>query len=340
MASTHTYPNQPPHRYGVNQVAPQQPSVPYVILQAAPIPRKKVEYSKENVDSVKGLTITQLVVTVTMFVFHCITTPISSTFSSKVFQLRKELGDEYFVNISSYADHAGTGLWVGPIVAITAIVGIQAYRKQKKGLIVAQLVLNILSLFLWMPLLITVSINLAKLRSCSTDGEGYDRGLYYFDYYWNENASTTVNRSTTTIPALTFYGETLEGASGNFYCNKAIFKAWLAMDAIVLLCSVIGFFMTFTLLIYSSIAACAPCCCPNSAGRDNNHPMGYYAHPTGSIMPSVPLNQMPVGAPLYPVPAHLPGQPGPSVEQRVETDEKWEGLPPEYTPVYQQQEER
>ncbi|KAF6016688.1 hypothetical protein EB796_025009 [Bugula neritina] len=94
-----------------------------------PIP--KVKYSAKSLPIVKWLTITQLVLACVIFVLHAATTAMNNHFNAVFASIKDQLD---YINVLSFSDDAATGIWVGIVMIVAAIIGIQAYKTQRKGL--------------------------------------------------------------------------------------------------------------------------------------------------------------------------------------------------------------
>ncbi|KAF6016671.1 hypothetical protein EB796_025015 [Bugula neritina] len=185
----------------------------HVVSMNAPTnfrPNPKVEYSAQNVPVVKWLTITQLVLACIIFVLHAATTAMNDHFNTVAAPIEDQLNYLYW----SFSDEAATGVWVGIVMIVAAVIGIQAYKTQRKGLIITHLVFNIFLMMFCCTLIGTISATIAQLNNCRHFGEYYEflsSGAYY----------------TTTGKPLYLFGEQLTPPHGNFYCSHVSFSCQL-----------------------------------------------------------------------------------------------------------------
>jgi len=329
-------------------------------------PPTKVKYSEKNIRSVRGLTASQLAIGLVIFVFHAITTAINDHFFNQIaIYKRTPYNIQFGYYEEDFVDHASTGIWIGILVLITASLGLAGARWQQKGLIVAHLVFNVLMLLVLPALIGTVAASISGLNYCRRRGlGGYGYGYDYYDSYGRQSTGKTVM----------FYGETLYSGSSDsrFHCSAHIFKAWLAMDGIILVAAIFGWLISLTLLVYNCIAACNACCrgccccCPTSNSDTNM--VAYVAQPQTQATPGfagqptyvppqytyqpTPLYTGPgTQAPVVTQPAGAPvivsqptfrttGTPGTAVNAQpggaaAAEDNKWEDLPPEYAEILQ-----
>ncbi|KAF6016668.1 hypothetical protein EB796_025012 [Bugula neritina] len=172
------------------------------------------------------LTITQLVLACVIFVLHAATTAMNDHFNAVFAPIKDQLD---YIYVLSFSDDAATGIWVGIVMIVTAIFGIQAYKTQRKGLIITHTIFNVFLLMFFWALLGTVSTTVGNLNNCRDFGEYYSF-QYYGGYY-----------STSTSKPIYFFGERLSSFSGRFYCTHVMFSVWLAFDGIILACTVLSF---------------------------------------------------------------------------------------------------
>ncbi|XP_067947574.1 uncharacterized protein [Watersipora subatra] len=276
-----------------------------------------VRYFKSKMAAVKGLTLAQLVLGLTVFILHAVTTAINDHLNNLTAELKGKYGNHYI--FGGFADKAATGVWVGLLTVIAASVGVASYKQQKKSLIVTHLVLNVILIIAYPVLIAALSSNMNLLLSCRNFGYTFYGSRYYsydyYDYYYDGNYDRY--HSTTTQKPFYLYGEKFSGSSGTFYCRHATFTAWVALDAIMLVCAVAQFAITMGLLIYNSIAACACCrrtgCCGiwycqscYDPDDEADHVVSYHAQPRMTPMQTQPVPQLQV---MPQVPAQVHGQP-------------------------------
>ncbi|XP_067946157.1 uncharacterized protein [Watersipora subatra] len=354
------------------QQMPMQPQFVYINSAQSNVssrPMLNVRYFKSKIAAVKGLTLAQLVLGLTVFILHVVTTAINDHLNNLIAELKDKYVSYYFLD--GFVDNGATGVWVGLLTVIAASIGVASYKQQKKSLIVTHLVLNVILIIAYPVLMVTLSGNMGRLLACRNEGESYYRRSYYnYDYHYDSGYGRY--GSTTTQKPFYLYGEEFSGSSGTFYCRHAIFKAWVALDAIMLVCAVGQFAITMGLLINNSMAVCGccrrtgccgSCCCRSCYDPDDeaDHVVSYHAQPRMTPMQMQPVPQLqvmpqvhgqpaainyqymqqPFGAatPNFATPVALSSQTAapavPSQGAGSNSEAKWEELPPEYASVLQ-----
>ncbi|XP_067945566.1 uncharacterized protein [Watersipora subatra] len=265
---------------------------------------------------------------------------INDTFHTNVIEIREKLRDREFVYTEYLVDHIGTGIWVGLLLILIASIGTVGHRTQRRGFIISHLILNMIAFVFFLVVTITFSVTISELNSCRSQGQDYERNrddTFPRNKSAEANTTTAAQYSTTPYQTYIFYGESIEGASGNFYCRHGIFKVWLTFDVIALLCGLGEFFVTLTLIVYNSIAACTCChdccnCCNPDVDETSLPTITYHTGRAHLVLPSTPMGPIPTTPSAYPsaAPPAPPTPPAPSALAPIQ-EQKYGQLPPLYS---------